>query len=186
MPRIVAGLCKGIPLLAPEGLETRPTADRVKEALFSILQTRILDASFLDLFSGSGQIGLEAVSRGAKKAVLIESSEKSQEIIRKNIEKTKLSQNVLLLGSDVFRGLKELGKKKEVFDIIYMDPPYDDVRRHLEKAARIIKENGLLKPDGILIAEHRAEDTLDQNVINLTLYRSCKYGTTMITFYTTE
>ena len=90
MPRVIGGACGGIPLLAPKGEKTRPTADKVKESLFSILQPRIEGISFLDLFSGSGQIGIEAVSRGAGKAVLIDASRESQDIISRNLIKTKL------------------------------------------------------------------------------------------------
>ena len=185
MPRVIGGSSRGIPLLTPKGMETRPTADKVKEALFSILQTRMDECSFLDLFSGSGQVGIEAASRGAKEAVLLESSPKALAIIRKNIEKARLSDKVHLMGMDVFRGLDELGRKKQVFDIIYMDPPYDLVEDFLKKTAALVAKYNLLKPGGLLIVEHKSTDSLEQNVINLTFSRRCKYGMTMITFYTT-
>lgn len=186
MPRVVAGKCGGIPLIAPKGENTRPTTDKVKEALFSILQMRLPDADFLDLFAGSGQIGIEAVSRGAKRAVLVDENNDSGRVISANIEKTKLQRQINLVKRDVFRTLDDLGEKKETFDIIFMDPPYTSAITYVNKAARAICSYNLIKTGGLFIVEHSASDLPAENVINLTLYRRCKYGSTMLTFYTTD
>jgi len=186
MPRVIAGKCGGIPLLAPKGEKTRPTTDKVKEALFSILQLRLPDARFLDLFAGSGQMGIEAVSRGAKRAVLIDENSASAAAISANLAKTKLSQSIFYSKRDVFRALQELGEQKETFDIIFMDPPYASAIAFCSKAAERICSYQLLKPDGLFIVEHAASDLPSENVMNLTLYRRCKYGSTMLTFYTTD
>ena len=184
MPRVIAGICGGIPLLAPKGDKTRPTADKVKESLFSILQSQLEEASFLDLFAGSGQMGIEAVSRGAARAILVDASRDSHAVISKNLEKTRLSAAVSLHRGDVFRNLASLGQKKESFDIVFMDPPYASAVSFAEKAGRLIAEMGILREEGLFIVEHRTEDTLPENVMNLTLFRRCKYGGTMLTFYT--
>lgn len=186
MPRVVSGKCGGIPLAAPKGENTRPTTDKVKEALFSILQIRLPDADFLDLFSGSGQMGIEAVSRGAKRAVLVDDNNASAAVISSNISKTRLEKQITYLKRDVFRALQGLGEKKETFDIIFMDPPYASAISFCSRAASEICSYQLLKPGGLFIVEHAASDLSSENVMNLTLYRRCKYGSTMLTFYTTD
>ena len=186
MPRVVAGKCGGMPLAAPKGEKTRPTTDKVKEALFSILQIRLPDADFLDLFAGSGQMGIEAVSRGAARAVLVDENNASASVISANIAKTRLELQIRLIKRDVFRSLLELGKAEDTFDIIFMDPPYASAVTYLQKAAGLICSYHLLKPGGLFIVEHSASDLPDENVTNLTLYRRCKYGATMLTFYTTD
>lgn len=186
MPRVVAGKCRGIPLVAPKGDKTRPTADKVKEALFSILQNRVPDASFLDLFAGSGQMGIEAVSRGAKNAVLIDDNDFSAAAIAVNLSKTRLSDQIRHMKKDVFRSLQTLGDNKETYDIIFMDPPYASALAYSEKIAELICATGLLKPDGLFIVEHSSLVLPKENVMNLTLSRRCNYGSTMLTFYTTD
>ena len=186
MPRVISGKCKGMPLTAPPGDKTRPTTDKVKEALFSILQMRLPDAAFLDLFAGSGQMGIEAVSRGAEKAILVDESSTSAAAILTNLTKTKMSGEIRFVKKDVFRALRELGEAKEIFDIIFMDPPYVSALAFCMKAAEEICLYRLLKPGGLFIVEHAASDLPSENVINLTLYRRCKYGATMLTFYTTD
>ncbi len=186
MPRVIAGECKGLMLKAPKGERTRPTTDKVKEALFSILQREIPDALFLDLFAGSGQIGIEAVSRGAKSAVLVDENRDAVAAINENIQKTRLESKIRLIRRDVLAALRELGSGPDTFDIVYMDPPYDLAVTMFRKIAESLCERKLLSPGAVVILEHRAEDTVPENVINLTFYRRCKYGTTMLTFYTTD
>jgi len=186
MPRVVAGKCGGIPLVTPKGEKTRPTTDKVKEALFSILQMRLPDAVFLDLFSGSGQMGIEAVSRGAGRAILVDENNASAAAITANIAKTKLMKQISFVKRDVFRTLLDLGEAKEVFDIIFMDPPYSSSIAFSNRAAEAICSYHLLREGGLFIVEHSYQDLPEENVINLTLYRRCKYGATMLTFYTTD
>ncbi len=186
MPRVISGRFGGIPLAAPAGEKTRPTTDKVKEALFSILQARIPDGRFLDLFAGSGQMGIEAVSRGARKAVLVDSGNEAAGVIRKNIAKLGLADEVRLLRADVHRSLRILAEEGDVFDIVFMDPPYRDAVSHFESIAKILCENRMICAGGLVILEHATTDTTPENVMNLTLYRRCKYGTTMLTFYSTD
>lgn len=184
MPRVIAGEKGGIPLVTPKGDKTRPTADKVKESLFSILNARLEGSIFLDLFSGSGQIGIEAISRGAKRAVLVESSGKSRAVIRENLNKTGFFSAASVLSSSLPNGLLEIKEKEGPFDIIFMDPPYDLAVFYLDKIAASIEKYGLLSDGGILIVEHRSKELTQENVTNLTFYRRCKYGSTMLTFYT--
>ena len=121
--RIISGSARGTNLFTLDGLTTRPTLDRVKESLFNIIQNEIPESVFLDLFSGSGAVGLEAASRGAKKTILCDKSKDAIKIINKNIEKTHLKEKVELYNVDYKELLKN--KIKETIDIIYIDPPYD-------------------------------------------------------------
>ena len=121
--RIISGTARGTKLQTLEGQTTRPTLDRVKESLFNIIQNEIIDSNFLDVFSGSGAIGLEAASRGAKKVILCDKSKDAINIINKNIEKTHLKEKVELYNLDYETLLKN--KIKEKMDIIYIDPPYN-------------------------------------------------------------
>lgn len=208
MPRVVSGSFRGTILNAPKGDKTRPTTDKVKEALFSMIQGRLYDIAFLDLFSGSGQIGIEAVSRGAKEAVLVDKANDAISIIRQNLNKVhfieerknkgvyisdKLVNEDLSDSSDIttIRVLKEsisqaltrLGEENRKFDIIFMDPPYKIAENALMEAASLIDKYDLLNEDGILIVEHANDTDLNKDVINLKFNRSCSYGLTVITFF---
>ncbi len=147
--RIISGKARGTKLYTLEGNNTRPTLDRIKEALFNIIQQEIPNCLFLDLFSGSGAIGLEAASRGAKKVILGENSKQAIKIIEKNIEKTHLEEKVELLPYDYKIILENY--IKEPLDIIYLDPPYKT--DYAYKAIKIILNNKLLNEQGIIITE---------------------------------
>ena len=137
MPRVVTGRFRGTILQAPEGDKTRPTTDKVKEALFSIIQSYVQDSEFLDLFAGSGQIGIEALSRGAVFAVFIENDKNAQACIEDNLAHTKFKPKTVLCKQDAFVSLQSLEYKYQ-FDVIFMDPPYDQEleRRVLEYLIR--------------------------------------------------
>ncbi|MBO4927250.1 MAG: 16S rRNA (guanine(966)-N(2))-methyltransferase RsmD [Clostridiales bacterium] len=183
MPRVVAGKCRGTILEAPKGEATRPTTDKVKEALFSSIQMHVPDSAFLDVFSGTGQMGIEALSRGAERAVLIDQASPSIRVIRKNLEKTHLEESARVLKMPFAEGLKLLGKEKESFDIIFMDPPYAMAAQYAGKASQLIGEYGLLRKDGLFIVESDANTSIQENVTNMTCIKSCKYGSTLITFF---
>lgn len=121
--RVIAGSARSLPLKTPEGLETRPTTDRIKETLFNILQNQIPDCIFVDVYSGSGGIGIEAISRGAKKSYFIDNSPKAIKCIQENLQFTKFQDNAVVLKQDAFAGLKSINEKE--VDIIFIDPPYD-------------------------------------------------------------
>ncbi|MBP5654766.1 MAG: 16S rRNA (guanine(966)-N(2))-methyltransferase RsmD [Clostridiales bacterium] len=184
MPRVIAGQYKGRVLAAPEGDKTRPTTDKVKEALFSIIQTRVPDSRLLDLYSGSGQIAIEALSRGAEKTVLVERNPKACNAIRENLTKLDIGEDeASVMRMNVADALLLLAKEKASFDIIYMDPPYKDAPKAAAAAARVISQNGLLEEDGLFIVEHSRDFDIKDSVTELESFRSCSYGLTVLTFF---
>ena len=148
MLRVIAGQARSVTLMTLDGLDTRPTTDRVKETLFNIIQNDIYGCDFLDLYAGSGQIGIESLSRGANSACFVEKNKKACEIIVKNLAKTKLTEHATVIKKDVLSALSVMGS---AYDIIFLDPPYA-----LGSEADVlskIKENHLLKEDGFVIIE---------------------------------
>ena len=155
--RVIAGTARSVPLLSPEGNGTRPTTDRIKETLFNIISDRVQGARFLDLFAGSGQIRIEALSRGAKKATFLEKNKKVTDLIRVNLEKTRLSDNSEVKRCDVLSAFPVI-RDDGPYDIIYMDPPYD---LHIEEQViSEISQQGLLAQDGIIIVEAALDASL--------------------------
>ncbi len=154
MPRIIAGLARGIRLEAPDGTDTRPTADNRKEAIFSSIQFELPGARFLDLFSGCGACGLEALSRGAAEAVLVENAPGAAACIRNNIRKTRLT-GARLVASDVLAALELLHREGKEFDIIFLDPPYH--RGFEETVVRAAVEKGLVAEEGLIAVESAAD-----------------------------
>lgn len=188
MPRVITGEFKGAVLFAPKGDNTRPTTDKVKEALFSMIQTRVYEAKVLDIFSGTGQIGIEAVSRGASRAVLVEKAGQAAGIIRKNLEKIRAEndERIALMKMPYSSALAKLGESGERFDIIFMDPPYKIAHESAMQIADLINEYDLLEDDGIVIVEHASDTDFDTSVINLQFNRSCCYGLSVLTFFCKE
>lgn len=185
MPRVVAGRFRGIVLDAPKGDNTRPTGDKVKEALFSILQTRIPGSDFADVFAGTGGIGIEALSRGASSVVLIEKAGQACGIIKSNLNKLRLDEDddIKLMKAGYDSALITLAEEGRRFDIIFMDPPYRMAEKACIEASKIIVEKDLLKDDGLFIVEHSSELPFVTDVMNMKLNRSCRYGLAMITFF---
>ena len=154
--RIISGTARGTKLFTLEGETTRPTLDRVKESMFKIIQNEVQNSIFIDLFSGSGAIGLEAASRGAKRVILCDKSKQAINIINKNIEKTHLKEKIELYNLDYEILLKS--KIKEQADIIYIDPPYKS--DFAIKAVNIILENKLINEDSTIIIETDEEEKI--------------------------
>lgn len=150
MMRIIAGSRRSLPLKTVPGEETRPTTDRIKETLFNILQSEVPGAYFLDLFAGSGQIGLEALSRGASFSVFVESGKKQADCIEENIRFTKFEEQSLLLRSDVLSGISRLEGKYR-FDLIFLDPPYQSGLT--ESTLEFLGRSSIVKPEATIIVE---------------------------------
>lgn len=179
--RVISGTAKGIRLDSLEGNNTRPTLDRVKEALFNILQNDIREANVLDLFSGSGALAIEALSRGAKSCTLCDKSNEAIKIIKKNLEKTKLQENAIIVKNDYMKTLQSL-KQKDKFDIIFIDPPYAaDIATN---AINVIMELDLLSENGIIVLETDDEKRELENLekINVNVYDLRKYGRVKLIF----
>lgn len=123
--RVIAGIARSVPLITPKGLETRPTSDQIKETLFNMLQGYIEGSNFLDLYAGSGQIGIEALSRGAEFAAFVEKSDEAVKCIKANVDKTKFNDKSMILKLEVLSGIRALELEKKRFDIVFLDPPYN-------------------------------------------------------------
>lgn len=173
--RVIAGKARRLPLKTVPGVETRPTTDRIKETLFNILQPGLADCRFLDLFSGSGAIGIEALSRGAAEAVFVEKSPKASACIKENLTFTKLSEDSKLLTMDVLQALRSL-EKKGVFDFVFMDPPYG---QELERQVlEYLAESSIIDQDTMIIVESDLKTEFDYvESIGYELYRSKEYKT---------
>ena len=176
--RVITGKARGVVLKTPEGMLTRPTSDRVKEALFSIINFDLPGAAVLDLFGGTGQLGIEALSRGAKSAVFVDAREDACRLIRENLKRTKLECQGKAVRSDYLDYLK---RTREKFDIILLDPPYAEV--FLENALKCITEIDILQSGGIIVAERPVEKELPFEFEGYTRSRDYKYGKTLLTIY---
>ncbi|MBO5397943.1 MAG: 16S rRNA (guanine(966)-N(2))-methyltransferase RsmD [Clostridia bacterium] len=184
--RIIAGRMKGTKLFTLDGLNTRPTLDRVKEPLFSIINFKLEDSVVLDLFSGSGALGLESISRGAKTAYLCDNSYNAIRIINQNVEKTKTQDQAVVVSKSFEKVLEECSLKNIKFDIIFLDPPYKT--DYAEKATEIIIEKNLLNDNGIIIIETDAKEKVIENLqsIDITMYDERKYGRVSLLFLRKE
>lgn len=176
--RVITGKARGIQLKTPDGMQTRPTADRVKEALFSIINFDIPGANVLDLFGGTGQLGIEALSRGAKSAVFVDAREDACRLIRENLKRTKLEKEGRVIRSDYMDYLKRC---REKFNIILLDPPYAET--YLENALNRITEIDILETDGIIVTERPLGKDLPWEFDGYDRSRDYKYGKTLITLY---
>ena len=161
--RIISGKARGTKLFTLEGENTRPTLDRVKESIFNIIQNEIEGAKILDLFAGSGAIGLEFLSRGAENAVLCDKSRDAIEIIKKNIEKTHMNDKAKVFNVDFETCLEKV--KNEKFDIIYLDPPYET--DYIYKALQKIKELNIAKKESLIIIETDDEQRIEKEIQNI-------------------
>lgn len=180
--RIISGSAKGTKLITLEGNNTRPTLDRVKESLFSIIQSKIQDAYVLDLFSGSGALGLEALSRGAKLAVLCDNNINAIKIISQNVTKTKMQEKSILIKEHYQKCLDKMKQQNMKFDLIFLDPPYKTIFaiQALEEIIRLdlISENGII----VLETDDKEIEIENINLINIKIDDIRKYGRVKLMF----
>ena len=176
--RVVAGTARGVVLKTPDGMDTRPTADRVKEAMFSIIQFNIPFTKVLDLFGGTGQLGIEALSRGADSAVFVDKSTAACGVIKENIKRTKFENKAKVVCSDYINYLKTASEK---FDIILLDPPYAEV--FLENALKIITEIDILQYNGIIVTERPSGKELSCEFPGFSRSKDYRYGNTVVTLF---
>ncbi|CCQ93642.1 putative methyltransferase [[Clostridium] ultunense Esp] len=179
--RVIAGDKKGFRLKGPKGKDTRPTEDRIKESLFNILRYIDKDSMVLDLFAGSGSIGIEFLSRGAKRAFFVDRSYESIRCIKENLEHTGLKDRAEVIKSDAIKTVSMLKSKKLKFNYIFIDPPYgyDLGVEVLEK----IWGNSILEEKGIIILEHEKGLNLEDNIYGLIKMDSRSYGHKSLSFY---
>lgn len=159
----------------------RPTSSKVREALFDIIRNMIEGASFVDLYAGTGTVGLEALSRGAGKAVFVESDELRVRTIKKNIYEFGFREKAIVVKGRAYEFLKHASAEKESFDIFFIDPPYHS--EEIEEVLSVIGGEGLLSEDGIVIVEHFFKKKMPEKAGTLKIERSYRYGDTMLTLY---
>lgn len=176
--RIIAGEYKGRRLESPADYSVRPTTDKVKEALFSILTDKIWGSSVLDLFSGTGNLGIEALSRGAARCIFGDNSRESIRLIKSNIAHCKAQEGARVIPGDFKKVLLNLDEK---FDVILLDPPYG--KGYLEPCFELIAQQGLLAEDGIIVAEHRKEEELPDDFYGFRKIKERKYGVIKLSIY---
>ena len=177
--RVITGSARGAKLKTLEGLNTRPTSDRVKEAIFNIIQFDIEGRRVLDLFGGCGQLAIEALSRGANYAVIVDESREAVNVIKDNVKKVKFDQQTSVFQMDYMR---YLSTTREKFDIIFLDPPYAE--KMLENALRKISEIDILAEGGIIVCERPKEKALPATIGDLIASKDYVYGKTAINLYT--
>lgn len=180
--RIISGTARGTKLYTLEGIRTRPTLDRVKEPLFSIIQNKIHGAIVLDLFAGSGALGIETLSRGANNCTFCDSTKDAIKIVQMNLEKTKLKSKSKVLEMDYSKCLKKSKEENMKYDIVFIDPPYDSNLIYL--AVKEIMELELLTKDGIIIAETDNEKQIINEIgkLNVNIFDKRKYGRAILLF----
>jgi len=176
--RVIAGTARGMKLKAPKGMQVRPTADRVKEALFSILGPRIPGAYFIDLYAGSGAIGIEALSRGAKYCIFVENKRTNIALIKENITKTGLAGKTMVICADALKTIKSLALENIKADLLFMDPPYDliDIGAIVDSALEL----NIVSDSGLIVAEHAFSNR--QWADKFISTRQKKYGDTCLSF----
>ncbi len=174
--RVITGIARGRKLQTLEGRDIRPTTDRVKEAMFSIIQFEVQGAFVLDLFAGSGSLGIEALSRGARHCVFVDNSRESQAVIKQNLQTTGLLQNARVMATDAAAYLQSC---KETIDIALLDPPY-----HQGLVAQVLpKLCEKMRDTGVIVCETQIDETLPQQAGNFQIFREYRYGKIKLTIY---
>lgn len=179
--RIIAGEAKGRRINAPVGRETRPTSDRVKESIFNILGDRVPGAKILDLFAGTGNMGLEAISRGAEHCIFIDSSKEAIRIIHENINTLKYQDKCEVYNNDAIAAMEILNKRNIKFDIIFLDPPYH--KNIITTVLKTLNNTEILNHNGLIIAEHDNKDIVPDVFNEFIMIKKAEYGNTTVSFY---
>ncbi len=178
--RIISGSAKGKKLYSPKGRAVRPTADRVKKSIFDILGDRCKGTRVLDLFSGTGNLGLEAISRGAREVVFVENSRSALHVLERNISLCAFDSHAVVMAMSVPRGLSLMGKRGETFGVVFADPPYG--RGWVDKTIKQILANNVLSPNGTIVMEHAPHEFPSGGQGKLITLRQKTYGDTAISF----
>jgi 16S rRNA (guanine966-N2)-methyltransferase len=180
--RVIAGKYRSRRLLAPEGMATRPTSDRLRETVFNVLAAAIPDSVWLDLFAGSGAIGIEALSRGARMVHFVESSRRAAQTIRKNLVLLGIEEGFELLERDALTALRQLDTQAVVCDFCFLDPPYREMEDY-EQTLGFVSQSRLLKPESLVIAEHDKHFDPGEAFGALLRHRKLQQGDAVLSFY---
>jgi 16S rRNA (guanine966-N2)-methyltransferase len=182
--RVIGGNARGRRLKVPKGQAVRPTSGRVKEAMFNILPHDLSGFKVLDLFAGTGNVSIEALSRGAAEAMLIDSSAQSGKAIRENLRRLRVVNRTKVWITPVVRAVRLLARRGESFDLIFLDPPYE--QRLIEATLKAIDSGDLLRRSGVAIAEHSVRESVQTRYGGLALDDQRRYGSTLLSFYKRE
>lgn len=179
--RIIAGKARGRKILPPDGMQTRPTLDRVKENIFNIIQNRTVDAVVIDVFAGTGSLGLEAASRGAKTCYLVDKHPTTFQRLNENVNNLKFQEFCKCLNMDSYDALREVSRRNITFDLIFIDPPYS--KEMIPPAMEIVYNKELLKEDGLIVTKIDSSESIYEGFKNIKLINSRKYGNTTVCLY---
>jgi 16S rRNA (guanine(966)-N(2))-methyltransferase RsmD len=182
--RIIAGTFRSRPLQAPAGLATRPTSDRLRETLFNVLAPRLVGARFLDLYAGSGAVGLEALSRGATSVVFVENAPAALKILRANLERLGVKDRFVVQASSVRESLRRAKGTASGFDVVFLDPPYEAEAEYATTLGALGgAASGMLADGAVVIAEHRRKQRLEDSYGALQRARLLEQGDVALSFY---
>ncbi|WP_193708358.1 16S rRNA (guanine(966)-N(2))-methyltransferase RsmD [Alkalibaculum sporogenes] len=179
--RVITGKAKGKKLYSPKDDRVRPTSDKIKQSFFNIIDSLIKDSVFIDCFSGTGAIGIEALSRGAKEVYFIDNNKESVLLIKKNLNTTDLNSMGNIIEMNVEDAISNLSKENVIADIIFMDPPYAlDI---IPSIIKQISKNNILSQDGIIVAEHDKKYIPEETILDYQISNKRVYGNTTMTYY---
>lgn len=180
--RVIAGKFRSRRLKGPGTLRVRPTSDRLRETLFNILGPAVEDSLFVDLYAGTGAIGVEAVSRGARQVILVESHAKAAGLIRENLAALGIRAGAELIEADALSGLEKIAKRHLIADFIFLDPPYEKTAEHLQ-VLEFLDASHLVAPRGIVVVEHRSGMEVPERLDRLECSRQVEQGDATLSFY---
>ena len=180
--RVIAGKFRSRRLKGPGMLQIRPTSDRLRETLFDILGPAVEDSLFVDLYAGTGAIGIEAVSRGAREVILVESNAKAAKLIRENLAALGIQAGIELITADALKGLEKIAARHLVADFIFLDPPYERTEEHF-RVLEFLDASHLVAPQGVVIVEHRGGMAVPERLDRLECTRQVEQGDAILSFY---
>jgi 16S rRNA (guanine(966)-N(2))-methyltransferase RsmD len=180
--RVIAGKYRSRRLKGPGTMRVRPTSDRLRETLFNVLGASIADSYFVDLFAGTGAVGIEAISRGARDVFFVESSAKTARLIRDNLTSLEIQSGAEVIEADAVRGLERLAARRLIADFIFLDPPYEKADEYSD-VLELLDASHLIAPRGIVIVEHLSKMELPQRLDRLECTREIEQGDTLLSFY---
>jgi 16S rRNA (guanine966-N2)-methyltransferase len=181
--RVIAGKYRSRKLKGPGALRLRPTIDRLRETLFNVLGPSLEDSLFIDLFAGTGAVGIEAISRGARETILVESNAKAARLIRENFKSLDILSGAELIEASAMRGLEKMAARRLLADFIFLDPPYEKTADYLE-VLEFLDASHLIAPRGIVIVEHHWKTELPKFLTRLECTRQIEQGDAILSFYT--
>ena len=180
--RVIAGKFRSRRLKGPGTLSLRPTSDRLRETLFNVLGTTVEDSLFVDAYAGTGAVGIEAISRGARETVFIESNPKAARIVRQNLEALGIRAGAELIEADAVRGLERIAAQRRIADFVFLDPPYKETEEHL-RVLEFLDTSHLIAPRGLVIVEHFRKSELPERFDRLECARRIEQGDAVLSFY---